>query len=151
MAKIVRNLVIVAGVAMWAGALWADPTPPSPHLPKGWTFSLPAGDAVAGKEAVRKMECYTCHRIPTGGFPEARTSGGRGPDLVPAYSTLPREYLAEAIINPHKFMAGTLEHYRGLEKVSSEMRDYSDLMSVRELLDIVEFLKHLGDAPPAQP
>jgi len=151
MAKTLQSLVVVLGVAMWAGVLRADQTTPSPHLPKGWKFSLPAGDAAAGKEAVRKLECYSCHRIPTGDVPEARSSGGKGPDLVPAYSKLPREFLAEAIVRPHKYMSGTLEHYQGLEKVSSEMRDYSDLMSVRELLDTVEFLKHLGDTPPAKP
>ena len=74
-----------------------------------------------------------------------------GPELVPAYSKLPREFLAESILNPHKYMAGTLEHYRGVEKVSSEMRDYTGLMSVRELLDVVEFLKHLDAEPPTKP
>jgi hypothetical protein len=148
MTKLFRCLLIVCVLA-WAQVLRAEPT--APHLPKGWKFSLQPGDATAGKEAVRKLECYSCHRFPTGNFPEARSSGGVGPDLVPAVSNLPREYLAESIINPHKYIAGELVHYRGHEKVSSEMRDYSSLMTVRQLLDIVEFLKHLGDTPSAHP
>jgi cytochrome c2 len=150
MVKTLQSLVVVLCLAMWADVLRAQQKAQSPHVPKGWKFSLPAGDAAAGRELVRKMECYSCHRIATGDFPETRSSGGGGPDLVPAYSKLPREFLAEAIINPHKYMSGTLEHYRGLDKVSSEMRDYSSVMSVRELLDIVEFLKHLGDTAPTK-
>ncbi len=146
-----QSLVVACCLVLCVGVVRADQQRPKPHVPKGWAFSLPVGDAEAGKTAFRKMECYNCHTVPGGEFPAARTSGGVGPDLVPAYSKLPREFLAEAIINPHRYMSGTLEHYRGLEKVSSEMRDYSSIMSVRELLDIVEFLKqldHTGATPP---
>lgn len=147
----VQSLVVGWCLALGVGVVRADQQQTKPHLPKGWTFTLPAGDAEAGKAAFRKMECYNCHTVPGGEFPEARTSGGVGPDLVPAYSKLPREFLAEAIINPHRYMSGTLEHYRGLEKVSSEMRDYSSVMSVRELLDIVEFLKQLDHTAGKKP
>jgi hypothetical protein len=116
----------------------------APKLPKNWKFELPSGDAEAGRAAVREMQCYGCHRFPGSDFPEARTSGGVGPDLGPAYSHLPREFLAESIIGTHKHIAGTLEQYRGLDKVSSKMGDYSSIMSVRQLIDIVEFLKHSG-------
>ncbi len=143
--------LLMASLASDQTAVVAGVSPARLHVPKGWTFSLPAGDAEAGKEAFRKMECSNCHTVPGAEFPVARTSGRIGPPLVPAYSKLPREFLAEAILNPHKYMSGTLVHYRGLEEVSSEMRDYSSIMSVRELLDIVEFLKHLGDTPPPKP
>lgn len=153
MLKIVASLTVVLCVTLLAGASRAAQQPSAPHLPTGWKFSLPAGDAAAGKEAFRKMECYSCHKVPGGDFPEARSSGGVGPDLVPAYSHLPREFLAESIIDSHKYISGTLEHYRGLDQVSSKMGDYSSIMTVRELLDIAEFLKHAdakptgGDAP----
>ena len=139
-----QSLVVGWCLAMWVGVVRADQHQPKPHLPKGWTFSLPAGDAEAGKTAFRKMECYSCHKVPGGDFPEARSSGGVGPDLVPAYRQLPREFLAESIIDSHKYIAGNLEHYRGLDLVSSKMGDYSSLMTVRELLDITEFLKQLN-------
>ncbi|MBI3786160.1 MAG: cytochrome c [Deltaproteobacteria bacterium] len=142
---------IVFCVVLCAATVNADPKVPSPHVPKGWKFSLPPGDAAAGKTAFRKLECYTCHKTRAGEFPEPRSSGGTGPELVAAYSRLPREFLAEAILNPHKYMSGTLEHYRGVEKVSAEMRDYSSLITVRELLDLVEFLKHLDAEPSATP
>jgi cytochrome c2 len=140
-------------VAFWGIALavllaWATigrtvDQPAKPKVPANWKFSLPAGDAQAGKEAFRKMNCYSCHKVPGSDLPRERTSGGVGPDLVASYSKLPREFLAESIIDSHKYISGTLEKYQGQDKVSSKMGDYSSIMSVRELIDIVEFLKHL--------
>jgi len=142
-------VALAACALAWPGAALAGESAQPPHLPKGWKFSLPGGDAAAGKDAFRKMECYGCHNVPGADFPEARSSGGVGPDLVAGYSKLPREFLAESIIDSHKYISGTLEHYRGLDQVSSKMGDYSSIMSVRELLDIVEFLKHLDGGKPA--
>ncbi len=115
----------------------------SPQLPQGWTFEWPGGNPAAGKTAFHQLQCYGCHKVPGAGLPEERQSGGIGPDFVPAYSKLPAAYLAEAIMGSHEKMSGTVEHFVGLQKVSSEMADYTTIMSVRELLDIVAFLKHL--------
>jgi cytochrome c2 len=117
-----------------------------PQLPKGWKFTLPAGDAEAGKAAFQKMECYSCHTVPGADLPKERSSGGIGPSLVAGYGKLPAPFLAESIINSHQYISGTIERYRGLDKVSSKMGDYSSIMTVRDLIDIVAFLKHLGPA-----
>lgn len=138
--------VLLSGMVSWC--LLTNPTvvraaesAGPPKLPSGWKFTLPAGDPVAGREAFQKMECYSCHKVPGADLPVERGSGGIGPDLVPAYGKLPREFLAESIIDSHKYISGTLDHYKGLDKVSSKMGDYSTIMSVREMLDIIEFLK----------
>jgi len=125
----------------------AEDKVPGPQLPKGWKFTMPAGDPEAGKAAFEKMECYSCHTVPNADLPKARTSGGVGPNLVAGYSALPASFLAESIVNRHAYISGTLERYTGLDKVSSKMGDYSSIMTVRELIDIVAFLKHLGPAP----
>ena len=129
-----------------AGGRAADKPQPR-QVPKGWKFTVPAGDPEAGKAAFERMECYSCHKVPGADLPKERSSGGVGPDLVAGYSNLPAGFLAESIINSHQYIAGTLEKYRGLDKVSSKMGDYSSIMTVRELIDIVAFLKHLG--PPS--
>lgn len=127
----------------------AQDKPHGPQLPKGWKFTMPAGDAEAGKAAFEKMECYSCHKVPGADLPRERSSGGVGPDLVAAYTKLPAGFLAESIINSHQYISGTIEKYRGLDKVSSKMGDYSSIMTVRELIDIVAFLKRPGSAPAA--
>jgi hypothetical protein len=125
----------------------AQNKPRGPQLPKGWTFTMPAGDPEAGKAAFEKMECYSCHKVPSADFPKVRSSGGVGPELDAAYSKLPAAFLAESIINSHQYISGTIEKYRGLDKVSSKMGDYGSIMTVRDLIDLVAFLKHPG--PPS--
>jgi len=138
----------VAGVAVGSRA---DEKVARPQLPKGWTFVLPAGDADAGQAAFAKMECYSCHRVPGAQMLKTRSSGGIGPDLTPAYGRLPAAFLAESIIDSHRYIAGTLEAYKGLDQVSSKMGDYSSIMTVRELIDIVAFLKSRAGPPPGGP
>jgi hypothetical protein len=138
---------VVACLTLLPTGGWAQHKAHGPQLPKGWTFTMPAGDPEAGKAAFEKMECYSCHNVPGADFPKERSAGGVGPDLVAAYSKLPAAFLAESIINSHQYISGTIEKYRGLDKVSSKMGDYSSIMTVRDLIDIVAFLKHLG--PPA--
>lgn len=143
MTKILLGLLAALCLLMWPAMTSAEKQP-QPKLPKGWKFSLPAGNAAAGKTAFRELQCYECHRVPGQDLPPARTAGGVGPDLVPAYSKLPREFLAESIINVHKYISGNLQRYRGRDMVSSKMRDYNSIITVRQLLDIVQFLKELG-------
>jgi putative heme-binding domain-containing protein len=112
-------------------------------MPEGWRFELPPGNAHAGEQAFAKMQCYACHKVPGKSFVDpSQKPGDIGPDLTAAYATLPREYLAESIINPNRIHAhGTFQvRYRASDG-STRMGDYSEVMTVRELLDLVEFVK----------
>ena len=138
---------VLAATLLGATVGLAEDKAAAPRLPENWRFTLPAGDADAGKTAFVKMDCQACHNVPDPSVPRARTSGGIGPDLGPAYAALPREYLAESIIDQHKHIAGTLEKQTGRRPVWSKMSDYGDIMSVRDLLDIIEFLKRPAPRP----
>jgi hypothetical protein len=146
MTRIWLSCAVLAGVLLGPAPGRAE-NRAAPTLPKHWKFTLPAGDAVAGKAAFIKMDCPSCHTVPGVALPRERTSGGVGPDLGPGYAKLPPEYIAESIIDSHKHIAGTLEKYTGLDKVSSKMGDYNGLLSVRELIDIVAFVRHHGPTP----
>jgi len=140
---------VVACLTLLTAQASAEDKAPPRQLPSGWKFAMPAGDPEAGKAAFEKMQCYSCHNVPSVDLPKARSSGGVGPNLVAGYSKLPAAFLAESIINRHEYISGTLERYTGLDKVSSRMGDYTSIMTVRELIDIVAFLKHLGPPPAA--
>jgi cytochrome c2 len=138
---------VLAAILLGATAGLAEEKAAAPKLPTHWQFSLPAGDAEAGKAAFVKMDCTACHHVPDSSLPRPRTSGGVGPDLGAGYARLPREYLAESIINRHKYIAGTLEKQTGQQTVSSRMADYNGILSVRDLIDIIEFLKRPAPQP----
>jgi mono/diheme cytochrome c family protein len=130
---------LVAVVA--AGLLGHGMAGAQPQVPRGWRFTLPAGDAAAGERAFAKMQCYSCHTVPGKQFVDpAQKPGGIGPDLVAAYARLPREYLAESILDSRRVIAHGNVRFQAPDG-SSRMGDYSENMTVRELVDIVEFLK----------
>lgn len=104
----------------------------APKVPKGWKFSFPDGDARTGGVLFLRMECYSCH---TGG------AAGVGPDLT-GYSYLPKEYLAESIIKVHTVVAAP---GYVVKKGKAGMGNYNHFLTVQELIDLVAFLKHVGE------
>ncbi len=128
-------------LAVLSGA-FAISEEPIPRVPEGWHFSLPAGNSFAGEKVFVKMECFSCHKVAGRSFRRVDT-GGVGPELGPGHARLPSEYLAESVLNRHKMIAGNDDRYRGEDKRSSKMGDYSEIMTVRELVDVVAYLKSI--------
>ena len=121
----------------------APATGAEPRLPRNWRFGLPPGTASAGEQVFVKMECYSCHTVASRRFGDpAQNPGGIGPDLTGAHARLPREYLAESVVNFERYIAhGQYKKGYVAADGTSRMGDYNDLLTVRELLDLVEFLR----------
>jgi sulfur-oxidizing protein SoxX len=130
-------LVVMFGTLAQAPAVAA-----AAGMPTNWRFALPAGRAASGEQVFVRMECYSCHTVAGKQFgkPGAKP-GGIGPNLTSEYAKLPREYLAESIVNFDRFAAhGQLKRSYLADDGTSRMGDYNDLLSVRELVDLVEFI-----------
>jgi len=116
-----------------------------PRVPEDWRFTLPAGNPAAGEEVFARMQCYSCHAVPGRHFVNpSENPGNIGPEFTAAYAALPREYLAESIVSFERLLAhGNFQlGYTALDG-TSRMGDYSRIMTVRELIDVVEYLKQL--------
>jgi mono/diheme cytochrome c family protein len=135
------TLAIALALAVIGDTIAAS-SEPVPQVPQGWQFSFPAGDAGAGAQVFVKMECFSCHKVAGRSFRRADT-GGVGPELGPGHAKLPPEYLAESILNRHKVIAGNEDRYRGEDKRTSKMGDYSEIMTIRELEDVVAYLRSI--------
>jgi cytochrome c2 len=94
-------------------------------------ITLPEGDARAGKEALRVMQCYACHEIAGSGLPTPHARL-RGTPLGATQSRWSSDSLAAAILAPAH------------QRPERQMGDYSEAMTVRQLIDIVAYLKSLG-------
>lgn len=116
-----------------------------PQVPSGWRFTLPAGDAATGKQVFEKMQCYSCHTVRGQRFGDpSQNPGGIGPDLAAAHGRLPAEYLAESIASSSRVLAhGQFRAAYRTADGRSRMGDYSEIMTVRELVDLVAFLRSL--------
>jgi mono/diheme cytochrome c family protein len=114
--------------------------------PAEWKFAWPKGDPAKGREVFMKLECYSCHEVRGETFPAPADREKVGPELSAMGPLHAAEYFAEAIINP----SATIEKGKGYEAVdgSSKMPSFNDVMSVRELVDLVAFLRGLKPPGP---
>jgi len=111
-------------------------------VPRGWRFTLPPGDPTRGKQVFVDAGCYKCHTVTGAGFPDAAAEKKPGPDLTGMGSHHPAEYFAESIVAPNAvILLGP--GYTGPDGLSI-MPSYVDALSVRELLDVVAFVRSLG-------
>jgi len=111
-------------------------------VPPGWRFTIPAGDATAGRQVFAKLECFKCHEIKGEHFPHAAGQpGDAGPELTGMGSHHPAEYFAESIWDPNAVLL-IGPGYTGPDGLSV-MPDYRDSVTARELIDLVAYLKTL--------
>jgi mono/diheme cytochrome c family protein len=111
-------------------------------VPKGWKFLLPSGDPAEGRKVFAAMECYACHEVKGEDFPaSAKTPRDAGPPLTGMGPHHPPEYFAESIINPNRVIL-TGPGYTGPDG-RSKMPSYADTMSLKQLIDVVAYLKSL--------
>jgi mono/diheme cytochrome c family protein len=108
-------------------------------IPRGWKFTLPAGDVARGKHVFVDAGCYKCHTITGAGLPEAGAEKKPGPELTGMGSHHPAEYFAESILAPNAVIVDG-PGFTGPDRLSI-MPSYADSLSVQQLLDVVAFLK----------
>ena len=105
-------------------------------------FRLPDGDSERGRAVFAEMRCYTCHDVyghdefpaPTAEPSVPVTVGGR-------FARVPGDGdLVTAIIHPSHKISSRYAHAMVTTAGSSRMGDFTESMSVRELVDLVAFL-----------
>jgi mono/diheme cytochrome c family protein len=118
-------------------------------VPPGWKFLMPPGDAVEGRKVFVAMECFACHEVKGESFPQSSTTPrGSGPELTGMGSHHPAEYFAESIANPNRVIVQGPGYTApdGLSKMPS----YADSMTLKQLVDVVAYLKSLGGGDMAE-
>ena len=105
-------------------------------------LSLPDGNIENGKKAFLALQCNTCHRV-------------NGVELPPPVATAPtnivlggevtmiRTYgeLVTSVINPSHGLAPGFKKEQIKEGKLSPMPDFNDVMTVRQMIDLVAFLQ----------
>ena len=116
-------------------------------VPPGWRFTVPPGDAVAGRQAFVDWKCYACHAIKGEQFPlKPGETATAGPELSGMGGHHPAEYLAESIVNPSAVLIEGPGYIGGDGR--SIMPSYPD-MTLGQLVNLVAYLKTLGTPEPA--
>lgn len=109
--------------------------------PRG--FSLPEGDVSKGEQVFMKYQCLSCHSLKgydTDGIkPEIATRVLLGGNVsqIKTYAEL-----VTSVINPsHKIAQNYVPSQVSDEQGHSKMRNYNDVMTINELVDLVAFLQ----------
>ncbi len=106
-----------------------------------YDFVLPRGDAVRGQEAFVALRCYACHRVQGVTLPAPVATPPVPITLGAAPSSWTDARLVTSIIAPSH--AITRAEYG--ESVAtgglSRMGDFTSVMTVRQLVDLVAFLR----------
>jgi hypothetical protein len=108
------------------------------------TVVLPKGDVQAGRMAFQDLKCHLCHRVAGERTFPVPVAEQRGPDLNALLQLQKPSDIAAAIIAPsHSLSIRTSEalkaqlHTQGL----SPMGDFSRAMTVRQLADLLAYLR----------
>jgi mono/diheme cytochrome c family protein len=143
-----REIVLVTATALVLATVVAC----GPPEKSASGFRLPDGDVERGKEAFVELRCNACHTVkgldlpaPVADPPVPVALGG----LVNYQPTDGR--FVTAIIHPDHELASGYPKELILSGMESRMADYSDVMTVRDLVDLVAFLHSRYDytAPQA--
>jgi hypothetical protein len=118
----------------------------------GRGFTLPEGNVESGQATFIRLQCHECHSV--SGVELPKGEGARDPIIrlggaVPRTSTYGE--LVTSIINPsHKLATGYAKSAVAADK-KSKMRNYNDVMTVTELIDLVAFLQSRYELKPPEP
>jgi len=111
-----------------------------------WKFTLPKGDPSEGRKVFVEAECYKCHEVRGEKFPSvSEGEKGVGPELSQMAGMHPPEFFAESIINPNAVIdpKGKELGYLG-EDGKSKMPDYTAILTVKQVSDLVAYLSSLN-------
>ena len=110
------------------------------------SLQLPRGDVQKGKAAFVELQCSVCHGVAgwKGESLPRPTIKPAVPVVLGAETTRPtRMQRINAIISPSHKIAETQWPERTTSGTLSRMGDYNDVLTLRQLADIVAFLESL--------
>ena len=129
-------LILVLGLGLGLGVGGCDS---GPNSPRG--FSLPQGDAARGKEVFMQTGCLSCHVID--GIDSDIAIELKHPVKLGGDVARVKTYgeLVTSIINPSHKISRRLWAEAATPDGKSIMRNYNDVLTVSQLIDLVTFLE----------
>lgn len=138
-----RSLLLIGILSILVGGCSREKSPAG--------FRLPDGDPTAGRAAFVELQCHACHFVdgvempkPSADPPVPAVLGGR-------VTFEPTDgFLVTSIINPSHRITAWPRAYAEAGGLS-RMGDFTEVMTVRQLIDIVAFLHQISIVPAKEP
>jgi mono/diheme cytochrome c family protein len=110
------------------------------------TVVLPSGDPRQGRQAFQDLKCHVCHRVAGETTLAPPFADARGPDLDASLRRQDASDIATAILVPsHSSSVKSSERVKRMlsAQLKSPMADYSRVLTVRQLADLLAYLHSL--------
>ena len=99
-------------------------------------FFLPVGDQAAGRETFIELYCNYCHLVPSDAAMPGLVGDTKGADIGQKQAGKSRDWIAMSIVAPGHEMPPLMR------LPQSPMGDYKDVMTIRQLMDLVTFVSN---------
>jgi mono/diheme cytochrome c family protein len=139
--------LLLGAASALSAALLGTALAAAPPQYQTMTLVLPAGDPQAGRLAFVDLKCTVCHRVEGEGRFPAPLRDSQGPDLSRALALRSASDVANSIIVPSHSMSvkTSAQVKKQLQRMKlSPMPDYSRTATVRQLADLLAYLRSLG-------
>lgn len=114
-------------------------------------FTLPAGNAVSGQTVFQQQQCTDCHTVKGVEFEASEVQPlmalELGGEMRKVYTY---GELTTSIINPSHKISSRFPKDSLVANGESKMRNYNDVLTVAELIDLVAFLEAHYELKPYQ-
>lgn len=112
------------------------------------TFFLPKGDPAAGKKFFSELKCNSCHWVQNDLDLAVPVTAKAGPLLGYKQAGYSVGWIANSIVSPSHTIALNSDG-QSEDSELSRMGDFSETMTVRQLIDLVAYIKSLdqGERP----
>ena len=116
----------------------AGKTPEQPYQPR--SNFLSSGDPIAGRRTFLELKCLTCHRVAGDDF-NLQVHDTAGPQLGSVQAVQSADVVASSIAAPGHTISREPGAWQRPDGPS--MGDYSRVMTVRQLIDLVSYIQSL--------
>jgi len=110
-------------------------------------FFIPKGNPDKGKEAFTALQCTSCHQTADHASLQGPVAAKIGPTLGLIQAEYPAGWIANSIVSPSHTIALDSEG-ESEGGALSRMPDFTDVMTVRQLIDIIAYIQAQGEAKP---
>ncbi len=107
-------------------------------------LTLPQGDPVEGRQVFKDLKCNSCHRISSDVEMAGPVAKAGAPDLGLRQSRYRPSYLADSVVFPNHAVRTPAGRFDP-SAAASRMGDFSDTLTVKQVADIVAYLKQLDE------
>ncbi len=138
-----RRKFFLIGMAVFflsVPVLWAAGKDEGMHPANG--FFIPEGDAVKGRAAFERLKCATCHRVEKDAAFTPPVASKPAPKLGAKQAHYSRGWIANSIVSPSHTIVWDSDG-KAEDSELSRMGDFTETMTVRELIDLVAYIKSL--------